>query len=438
MRSGRAAAQGPSEPRHTVGAVALVVVATVLGLVLTEGGLRLYEARIAGRRQAAPEPYRPDPVLGHRPLPDYPGHDGRGWRNASALERADIVSLGDSQTYGVNADREDAWPQALGRLLERSVYQMAYGGYGPGHYVPLVEEALALRPAAVVAAYYFGNDVYDGYLILHRTDRFRRTVPTPALDRLASTDGELRRRMARAEAIDPGLLRHRYLDCQRRVVVPDARLQAVRDILDSEPLVPLTDESRLTAVPPVLSDASVVARHAHELLLGWRRPKAYGSPICVRFADGRVETTFSPAYRVVGLDRTDPRVEEGERVALLALAHVATRCREAGCRLYVVLIPTKETAFRARTETALRGEPYMIHLWTEERRVRARVVAFLEERGIPVIDTLGGFERLIASDVNPYPSGDADGHPTRIGYETIARSVAERLASDGFMSNGRR
>ncbi len=146
----------------------------------------------------------------------------------------------------------------------------------------------------------------------------------------------------------------------------------------------------------------MAARHAHEPLLGWRRPKAYGSPICVRFADGRVETTFGPAYRVV------------------------------------VLIPTKETAFRARTETALRGEPDMLYLWMEERCVRAGVVAFLEERGIPVIDTLGGFERLIASDVNPYPSGDADGHPTRIGYETIARSVAERLASDGFMSNGRR
>ena len=43
-----------------------------------------------------------DPDLVNRPNPKFPGHDRRGFRNPVALAKADIVALGDSQTYGTN------------------------------------------------------------------------------------------------------------------------------------------------------------------------------------------------------------------------------------------------------------------------------------------------------------------------------------------------
>ena len=54
-----------------------------------------------------------DAELGHRPRPDFGDHDGRGFRNPVALEQAEIVCMGDSQTYGRGVQREEAWPQQL-------------------------------------------------------------------------------------------------------------------------------------------------------------------------------------------------------------------------------------------------------------------------------------------------------------------------------------
>ena len=43
----------------------------------------------------------PDPVIGFRGNPGFPGHDRLGFNNAFVPEQADLVAVGDSLTYGV-------------------------------------------------------------------------------------------------------------------------------------------------------------------------------------------------------------------------------------------------------------------------------------------------------------------------------------------------
>ena len=95
-----------------------------------------------------------------------------------------------------------------------------------------------------------------------------------------------------------------------------------------------------------------------------------------------------------------------------------------------MMIPTKETAFRARIESSLGHQPYMVDLWNAEGRARANAKAFFAREHIATIDTLPFLEELIASDVNPYPE-DTDIHPVEVGYDAIARAVVERLEHDG-------
>src|SRR5262245_21640969 len=83
----------------------------------------------------------PDGRLGHRPNPVHPGHDHKGFRNLEVPAKADIVALGDSQTYGTGVVPENAWPRQLESMIESTVYSMAYGGYGPTHSLILWEEA---------------------------------------------------------------------------------------------------------------------------------------------------------------------------------------------------------------------------------------------------------------------------------------------------------
>ena len=425
--------------RSPIGKLGLVCIGILIGFLLLEGALRVWArfinpptaSQVAVVPQAAIVPQViPDERLGYRPNPDFHGHDSRGWRNASRLERADIVVIGDSHVYG------SAWPQWVGARLHRTVYQMGAGGYGPAQYALLLDEALTFEPKVIIAAYDYGDDSYDSYRFVYRTGGYKRSILDTVFDSsFALTNVKSQQALTRAEAIDPGILRRKYLDCGKPVEVPDHRLQVVHDILESPPLAPLRDEGMLQRAVAFLTGHSALIQVVRTRLFATTQvhPKAEDvwPKLCLRYRDQKLTTLFSPGYRLLVLDDTDPRIVEGERIALLAYRVMAQRCRPPQCFFYVMMIPTKETAFRARVESSLGHQSYMVDLWNAEGRARANASAFFAREHIATIDTLPLLEELIASNVNPYPE-DADIHPVVAGYDAFARAVVERLEHNGF------
>src|SRR2546421_1234104 len=115
--------------RSVILRILTILIGLVTGLSVTEGGLRIVEkVQLGDRARAATVD---DPQLGMRVVPYATGHDANGFRNASVPPKVDIVALGDSQTWGVNVHKDDAWPQQLEKLSGHSVYNMGVGGYGP-------------------------------------------------------------------------------------------------------------------------------------------------------------------------------------------------------------------------------------------------------------------------------------------------------------------
>ncbi len=107
------------------------------------------------------------PPLFTRVMPNAPGYDARGWRNAQALDRANIVVFGDSQTWGQNALIAESWTAQLGTLSGQTVYNMALPGYGMAEYALLLPDALALHPHTVLIGLYLGNDLADTYAAVY-------------------------------------------------------------------------------------------------------------------------------------------------------------------------------------------------------------------------------------------------------------------------------
>ena len=103
----------------------------------------------------------------------YDTPDLRLARHGVFLTFAFAVAIGDSQTYGDEVAREQAWPQRLAALSGRSVYNLALGGYGPVEYDRLLPEALELSPRVVLVGLYAGNDFADAYL-----DAYPRALAT--------------------------------------------------------------------------------------------------------------------------------------------------------------------------------------------------------------------------------------------------------------------
>src|ERR1043166_1793444 len=147
-----------------------LLIGVAVGLVMAEFGLRLVEKYQLGDRRGGD--VVSDPQLGVRIPPNSPGHDANGYRNAAGRQQADIVAVGDSQTWGVNVQAADAWPQQLEKIVQRPVYNMSVGGYGPVQYWQLIPKAVSLSPKVIVVGLYFGNDLYDAYSLTYANEKY--------------------------------------------------------------------------------------------------------------------------------------------------------------------------------------------------------------------------------------------------------------------------
>jgi hypothetical protein len=165
----------------------------VLSMLLAEGMLQLlsWQVPAVDRRLSPSWKYAqqvPDSVLGWRGNPRWFDHDSLGFRNLRVLNQAEVVTLGDSHTYGIGVGRSEAWPFLIGE--KRPLYNMAFGGWGPGQAYMETRQALALHPRFVLFGFYFGNDLVDAFeLSSHRAD-LRRFMPAALRDTTAALEAK--------------------------------------------------------------------------------------------------------------------------------------------------------------------------------------------------------------------------------------------------------
>lgn len=367
-----------------------------------------------------------DDYLGHCGNPAYPGHDRNGFHNASVPATAEIVTIGDSQTYGLSVAPEQAWPHQLALRTGLSVYNMGLGGWGPVQYSAILDEALRYRPRLIIVGFYYGNDLVDSMQAARRYGcgaRWRALASTEAIERAEQAE-------PLAQHLD-AMLRSIWEPCgasangtasgsAHAAQAGDAGARGIRGVLSSHSrLYGVVRAARRVGTPAPRSDEwtdaqkwarfSAAARAAPESASLLERPD--------------VRTVLTGPMRCVATDLNDPRVATGLAIALGAMDEMAARAARAGCRLLVVHIPTKETVL------APFAEPVQQHvglssLLRNEAEARARARRFLQSRGIEDIDATEALQsRVGPGRAAPYPLS-ADGHPTRAGHAAIAAAVA--------------
>jgi lysophospholipase L1-like esterase len=131
-----------------------------------------------------------DPLTRVRARPLYPRykelgpHDILGFRNTAVPVAVDIVTIGDSMTYGNNAVLEQNWPSYLSANLPQDhvkVYNMSTGGWGGVQYLDMFSHALAFRPRVVVVAFYTGNDPLESFQMVYGNEHWQSLIPDPEL-----------------------------------------------------------------------------------------------------------------------------------------------------------------------------------------------------------------------------------------------------------------
>ena len=364
----------------------LVLFSLAVGLVLCEVGSRL----LFNPADYLSATMLSDQILGIRIAPGSAGFDDWGFRNAAVPENVDVVAIGDSHTFGNTARMMDAWPQVVARHTGLSVYNLGVGGYGPNQYYQLLTtRGLSLRPKQVVVGLYMGDDFENAFSITY------------------------------------GLEHWAYLRADRRRTVnadiwgdsePPGQFKSVRNWFSRNSVI-----YRLLVHGPVLG--------AIKGTLQFNLAEGQSDPSVTSYQDpnGRIREAFRPLRVAAGLDQGRSEVQEGMRITFHLLNEMNRACREKGCSLSVVIIPTKETVFAEYLLPAqeLHLKDTIKSLIANERVARGKLVAFLDEAEIPYVDALPSLRKTVGDEL--YYRGPADMHPSKNGYKVIGDVVAGLL-----------
>ena len=381
--------------------VLLALGGLLFSLVIAEGVLRLVERSQLGDR-AIEDKLITDPVLGQKLAPFTRGHDANGFRNDSVPQHVDIVCLGDSQTWGVNAERQDAWPQQLSKISGRGVYNMGLGGFGPVQYKFLVPQALRLSPRIIVVGFYLGNDVYDAYRMAYQYDAYRSLRSNAAGDLSVDTVGDKAHALWNEEK--------QFHNTFGRTSFSGWSFW-LREHLAIGRLL------NRTHLWPGSQDVD------YEIDKRWAGAHPDRGAVCEW--PGR-ETVFTTAYRLAGEDLDEPRIAEGLRISQELLAQLQTETEANHTKLIVFLLPTKEAVYASAKSGKLNLDPTYQKLVDMEGRVRSQIIATCQNKRIACVDALPYLASALDRGERIYPT-TTESHPNPRGYLVIAAAVNENL-----------
>ncbi len=364
--------------------LALACACAFLAFALAEVGVRFF----GSRNFQAPEMVYDD-ALGHRFIGGKGEPDALGFRNRDVPRRADVVCLGDSQTWGFDVERTDSWPHLLAASTGRVVYNMGIGGYGPLQYMTLTESALALEPSVLLIGFYVENDVINAHS-LAGLDRYAE-LRDPALVYAQNPSAyhlNVKAPPNWAMAVVEGLMGHSRI-AWRAMYQIKQRMRVNRQLAD----------------------------------LYWKEPHA------PRYEHERLSTYFKPEYSASLMDLDLPYVRDGLRISEIALRRIAEPCKQRQVRVALLLIPTKETCYyelcQLRKEPAPPGLERVAGL---EEALRAQILRIASDLEWPVVDPRADLVAALAADQPLWPAS-VDSHYMRAGYAVMVACLRRELAN---------
>jgi hypothetical protein len=415
--------------RPVVIGIAVLSISTAASIVVAEILLAAGSAfvpaidRVTRKASGANQPLIPDPRLGMRGNPKYPGHDQRGFRNPVALDSAAVVTLGDSHTYGTSVGRDDAWPHQLSASTRQTVYNMGLAGYGPGQALEGLSAALELKPKLVVFALYFGNDFYDSFEFAQMHKTLRTFISSEVALQIDSLE-----EMKTIEA-DIGFLFARASGAENAEATSAAqRGVGLRDFLSDHSRVwGLARTIRGRIAPP--APTAVLAPDFDQA----RKALTPAQLPYVSLFDGASwKTIFTSPYRLRVEDDRDPRIRAGVEIAKRQITEMRERAESNSARFLVVLLPTKEYVFWPKVPDPSQ-HPALSTLVAMEERLHHELEASMAASGVAYVDPAAELRR---STAQPYFM-NADGHPNPIGHRIIARTVERYMLENGLAVRNR-
>ena len=403
------------------------VTLVVLAVLLSEVALRLASSAFVSIHLLTKKTDQPwisrdivDERLGIRGNPDHEEHDSRGFRNDSALDRADIVTLGDSHTYGTSVRSEMAWPHLLSRSSGKSVYNMGLGGWGPTHALEILPLALDLQPEVIVFGLYFGNDFFDDFSFAQRFGMLKDFASEDVLAEIVALEDNA------TIGAEVGFLFRSGGGGAEAPTDTSIESQARRSLL-SFVRDALSDHSRIYGLlratrVEITRRSEIVGLLAPDFERATEGLTDLQRAFVSEYQGPKWRTILTSRYRTRVMDLTDPRIRVGILISQQTVAELKSQVEEVGSRFVVVLLPTKEFVFGPRVDAPAEHQG-LNRLVQDEAVIREDLIRFMTDRKIEFVDPLN---TLRESERQPYFE-NGDGHPNPLGHQLIATELLKFL-----------
>jgi lysophospholipase L1-like esterase len=372
------------QTRNWMKNLVIFVLALMLSFVLLEYGLRVFTPFPISRSSNSIF----DPVLGHRMDPGMRGIDSAGFRNPESLATADIVAIGDSQTYGYNVHSHDAWPRKLAGMTGKSVYNFGVGNYGILQYIALMDKAIQMRPEYIIIGLYLANDLDDVHKLIRKNNNWRRwkddflKTHTLPHDFSFKNDGE-----------EMSTRHEQSLEVHEKVAV----LSLCRYFAERHFTPKIAAQNRTNML--IIDEENLFTLMKHERV---RRHAKF-------------------------MDLERPNIAFALEITQVFLEDAKKRCDEKNIRLFVLFIPSKEDVLYnyllSRHYTLI--HEYHTEIRSEEN-LKKRLMEFMDKSEILYADAKPLLARAIEQESKLYPMYD-DGHPYERGQQLYAEAVQRTL-----------
>lgn len=337
-----------------------------------------------------------DNILGHKIKPFSGGHDAWGFRNPSLPKQVDIVTLGDSMTYGQGAPRQYSWPTVLERNVSLSVYNMGLPAYGPIEYFYLLKsKAFFLKPKLIIGTIYLGNDLMDAF-----TSVYARHYWSKLRDTNHNYSSKERSRFVHSQSTNKPLNLYRLKNwLSKHSLLYSASKFTLRKLLDNLKYQKDKSDNRL----------NIIRSANYSLTLDFHR-------------------------RLVALDLENEKVREGLRISLQVVLDMLTLCQQNNTPLLIVLIPTKESIYAEalKQQPSLKNSEIIDKLLSNEYQVTNIFQGVLKSHGIRYFNIASIFKQAMTK-YPLYPTHN-DEHPNNQGYTIIGEELAKWLKQQKIIS----
>jgi len=349
---------------------------------------RPVNARFEGIYEDRPQAYRtyPAPPAGYGKVACTLTTDQRGFRNATVLDKYDVVALGDSFAEGSSVSDEHVWPVHLAQTSGLTVYNLGMSGYDPFHYRHSLEQyGLALKPSYVVCLLYEGNDF-----------------------RSAKSD---------SKRLKPSVS------------------SRFKEYYKQSPIISALDSLLIDTFGPINSQGSVKGVE----VLDWL-------PLAVPPGEGARYYAFAPKeLRDLYSSREEFSGDKHWLNTRSQIAEMDKLCRDAGCRFILVFAPTKAHVTLPAVADRLPAEKVRAFMALRYKKPLPEAAAFLatlleradasetvardwcSREGIPFLSLTESLRRAAVEGTQVYYTYDQ--HWTPDGHRVVAEAVNGYLTS---------